>query len=108
MRTLSDLTAIFARYVATSEDSSEARFLENARDQLFTMGVHPKKMLCGIAKQIGTPGGPVHTRSLMLADLTPEESVQLQSRGLGNYRQLGCGIFIPHKDIKRVGSGDND
>jgi len=106
-RLLSDLTSIFARYVVTPESTTEQGFLEKTQLQLAGMGVRPKKMLCGIAKQIGTPEGPVHTRSLMLADLTPEESVQLQCRGLGEHRQLGCGIFIPHKDIKRVGAMDN-
>ncbi|MEK7716319.1 MAG: type I-MYXAN CRISPR-associated protein Cas6/Cmx6 [Pseudomonadota bacterium] len=36
----------------------------------------------------------------MLADLAVEESVKLQQQGLGTDRKLGCGLFIPHKDIK--------
>ncbi len=35
----------------------------------------------------------------MVADLTVEESITLQQRGLGAGRKLGCGLFIPHKAI---------
>jgi len=44
----------------------------------------------------------MHTRSLMLADLTVEEAVKLQQQGLGADRKLGCGLFIPHKGINPV------
>jgi CRISPR-associated protein Cas6 len=106
-RTLSALTTIFSRYVVTDAAPDEQQFLEAVEAQLQQIGIRPKKMLCGIEKVIGTPEGPVHTRSLMLADLTKEESVQLQGEGLGPHRQLGCGLFIPHKDIKRIGAADN-
>jgi hypothetical protein len=39
---------------------------------------------------------------LMIADLEIEESVRLQQSGLGPYRHLGCGVFIPHKDINEI------
>ena len=38
----------------------------------------------------------------MVAELTVEQSLRLQSRGLGALHYLGCGLFIPHKDIKEV------
>ena len=38
----------------------------------------------------------------MLADLLPEDSVKLQEVGLGPARKLGCGLFMPQKDIKAV------
>ena len=44
----------------------------------------------------------VMTRSLMLAELQPEESIRLQEDGLGPLRHMGCGIFIPHKGIEAV------
>jgi hypothetical protein len=28
--------------------------------------------------------------------------VELQRRGLGPWRHMGCGLFIPHKDIAAV------
>jgi hypothetical protein len=59
-------------------------------------------MLCGTETIITTPDKEIKTRSLMLADLSVEESVTLQMKGLGTHRWLGCGLFIPHKDIKEV------
>jgi hypothetical protein len=35
--------------------------------------------------------------SLMLADLTPRQSLALQASGLGAHRRIGFGIFIGHK-----------
>jgi len=46
------------------------------------------------------------TRSLMVAELKQAESVRLQQHGMGEGRKLGCGIFLPQKDIKAVNSDD--
>jgi hypothetical protein len=67
-----------------------------------------RKALCGKATPLATPNGMVHTRSLMLADLSVEESVRLQQHGLGPHRELGCGIFIPHKGVDAVKSLDKE
>jgi hypothetical protein len=29
--------------------------------------------------------------------------VRLQEEGIGPHRELGCGLFVPHRDIKEVG-----
>jgi len=44
----------------------------------------------------------------MLAELSLEESVRLQQRGLGSHRSMGCGIFLPHKGISAVKNMEND
>jgi len=103
LRPLSTLTTIFSRYVVSADGLDETAFLQAALREMQTFGVHPKKMLCGIEKFIATPDQPVHTRSLMLTELSRQESVVLQQRGLGPLRQLGCGLFIPHKDMKDLG-----
>lgn len=103
LRPLSAITTIFSRYVVSADGLDETGFLQAALKELKTFGVQPKKMLCGIEKVIVTPERPVHTRSLMLASLSQQESVLLQQHGLGPLRLLGCGLFIPHKDIKEVG-----
>ena len=102
LRPLSSITTIFSRYVVSAEGLDETAFLQAALHEMAALGVRPKKMLCGIEKVIATPEQPVHTRSLMLAELNQQESVTLQQRGLGPLRHLGCGLFIPHKDIKEV------
>lgn len=101
VRSLSDLTTLFARYIVT-DGADENAFLQDAMKQLNDMGIRPKKMLCGIERVILTPQRSIRTRSLMLAELSVPESVRLQQQGLGTERKLGCGLFIPHKDIKEL------
>jgi len=93
---------IFSRYVAGPPGVDEDAFLRWAADTLAEMGIRVRKALCGKTTRLATPDGPIETRSLMLADLPPEESLLLQQRGLGPYRAMGCGLFIPHKGIDAV------
>jgi len=105
-RLLTNSSVIFSRHVV-SQDSNETEtaFLErNAFEILNLTGVKTKKMMCGKSHQLVTPGGPIHTRHLMIADLESETSIKLQQFGLGTHRDLGCGIFLPHKGIKSLNS----
>lgn len=108
IRPLSNQTTVFARYVAGPEGASEEQFLAWAAAQLETLGINIRKALCGKSTPLATAGRPVHTRSLLLADLTPEQSVRLQQIGLGPHRKMGCGIFIPHKGIDAVKKSAGD
>jgi len=102
-RRLSKETTLFSRYVIGPTDDAEEVFLNWAVQTLQDLGIHVRKALCGKATLLSTPKGMLHTRSLMLADLSLGESVQLQQRGLGLHREMGCGIFVPHKGIEAVG-----
>jgi len=102
VKLLSDHPTIFSRYIVTEGFASESEVLEEMVRQMKAMGVKPKKLLCGTETTIVTPEKALKTRSLMVADLSLEESVKLQMKGLGSHRWLGCGLFIPHKDIKEV------
>ena len=102
-RLLSPLTTLFSRYLVTEDNGDEELFLTHVFEQLQAMDIKPSKMLPGRAHTLGTPAGDLATRSLMVAGLTLEESVTLQQRGLGAHRHLGCGLFIPHKDITEIG-----
>lgn len=104
-RPLSKETTLFARYVVTRPGDDENAFLAWAAAELGRLGIHVRKALCGKSTSLGAPEGPLATRSLMLAGLTPEESVRLQQTGLGPHREMGCGIFIPHKGIDAVQKG---
>lgn len=103
---LTSLSTLFARYVITEEGKDETEFLEDAVQQLHAIGVPCRKLLGGITHSMQFPDGPVHTRSLMVADLEPEQSVKLQQVGLGEGRSFGCGLFLPHKGIKPVKPDD--
>jgi CRISPR-associated protein Cas6 len=99
---LSSLPTLFSRYVITREDLDEAEFLQQAAEQMLEIDVPCRKMLGGITHTMSFPEGPVFTRSLMVADLEPEQSVRLQQHGLGEGRMIGCGLFMPHKGIDAV------
>lgn len=87
----------------TGTDDTEDLFLQWAVQVLGKLGIRVRKALCGKTMPLTVPSGVLHTRSLMLADLSPEESIRLQQWGLGPHREMGCGIFIPHKGIDAVG-----
>ncbi len=107
---LSKETTLFARYVALDLAESahdEGAFLDAAARSLTDMGIRIRKALCGKTNLLATPNGAILTRSLMLAGLTPDESIRLQQQGLGRHPLMGCGIFIPHKGIDSLNPGEN-
>lgn len=104
VRPLSRITTLFSHCVFLEHCSSEAGFMKMAAHALETLGIKPGVMLCGRETPITTPQQMLVTRSLMLAGLTPEQSLLLQQHGLGEARKLGCGLFIPHKSITDVRS----
>ena len=98
LRPLSRITTLFSRCVVL-DALDEAAFVIAATDELGALGIKPASMVCGRVTPIATPAGIHQSRSLMLAGLTREQSLLLQQSGLGAGRKLGCGLFIPHKDI---------
>lgn len=102
VRPLVAIGTVFSRYVVIPGVSDETAFIEQSVHALRALGIKPKKLLCGREIQIAVPGETLQARSIMLADLSLEESIELQLRGLGPRRQLGCGLFIGHKDIDAV------
>lgn len=101
-RKLSSLTTLFSRYIVVKTGDTEAVFIDKIAQRLLGMGVEPRKMLPGLERRLRSPEGELLTRSLMLAEVSLEESVVLQQQGLGEHRYLGCGLFVPHKDISDV------
>ena len=104
VRSLSRITTLFSRSVVLADTNGEsvddeAAFLAAAAGELGALGIDADRMLCGRVTRVATPARCYQTRSLMLAGLTPEHALALQQHGLGAGRMLGCGLFIPHKDI---------
>ena len=93
---------LFSRYLITDEVEDEEKFLEGIFEQLKSMDINVRKMMCGKENRIKTNDGTIKTRSIMLADLDDEASVKLQKTGLGSLQHMGCGLFIPHRGIKAV------
>jgi len=102
IRKLSALTTLFSHGIACDETQAENEFLADMASALEAMDIKVKKMICGRTHSIRSDRGSVFTRALMVADLTPEESVSLQQRGIGSDRLIGCGLFVPHRGIDAV------
>jgi CRISPR-associated protein Cas6 len=98
-RPLARITTLFSRGVVVAYADEESAFLAAAERELGALGIKPTTMLCGRVTPLATPARTYRTRSLMVAGLPMEQSLELQRRGLGEERKLGCGLFIPHKDV---------
>jgi len=105
VRELGPSETLFARYVAHAPEEAEPDFVARVAKELSARGLRVRKLLCGQAHRLQAPAGVLHTRSLMVADLAPGDSVRLQEQGLGEARALGCGLFVPHKGIAPVREG---
>lgn len=107
-RPLTKQGTIFSRYVVCRPGEDEHGFLQRMVAELAAMGVPMKKALCGKETGLRTPEGLIHTRSLLLANLSLEHALLLQRLGLGPHRLMGCGIFLPHKGIDPVKKQGDD
>lgn len=95
-RTIQPYPTIHAQQVKGGGD--EVLFMDDIRSQLSEMGI-AAKLICGKRSAISGDAQSSHTYSLVAHDLKPEDSLRMQYAGLGEDRQLGCGIFIPYKVI---------
>jgi CRISPR-associated protein Cas6 len=94
---------IFARYVLCENEENENEFLARIAAEIKNKtDFKVKKMLCGKSHNIDTPNKKLLTKHLMIADLDSETSIKIQQLGLGKGRELGCGLFLPHKSIKTL------
>jgi len=99
------LVSRFVYIPDTEEDEEE--FLSIAYQQLKQKNIVIKKMLCGKTARFNFNGQMILTRSLMLADLSTDDSITLQNSGIGENYLYGCGVFIPQKGIKAINPDDS-
>jgi len=93
--------AIHAYYVTTGH-REEADFAAAIQEALKERNI-PCRMVCGKVHVLKTAGGEATSYSLALYNLTDEQSIAIQETGLGLHRELGCGLFVPHKSFAPVG-----
>ncbi len=108
LRPLTPAATVFARYVVDEEGGGEERFVERVAAALEALSVPARKLLCGRSYRIESTPVTLCARSLLIADLGPGESLVVQSRGIGPGRLLGCGLFVPHKDLGSVRGAAGD
>ena len=82
--------------------ADEMLFLDGINTQLSQMGI-AAGLICGKRRVLAGARQSIHGYSLVIHDLKPEASLQLQYAGLGEGRQFGCGIFVPYKVISGLG-----
>lgn len=100
-RPLAPAKVLYSAFVCVGE-MDETAFMTVCRQRLESAGI-PAQMVCGKARRATlADGGELRGYSLMLFGLGEQESLRLQSLGLGEERRRGCGIFVPHKSIAAV------
>lgn len=102
IKPLSSLPTMFARYVIAEPGQDEHAFLRDMAAALRDLGIPVNKLMAGMEHALNLQDGPIHTRSLMVAELAPEHAVKLQQEGIGPGRKFGCGLFLPQKGIASV------
>lgn len=100
-RDFSPFANIYAHFVDTGS-ATEEQFVQDVMRELDGRFQLRCGFICGKQQTLHSASGPLHGYSLMLHDVPPHKSLQLQDEGLGRNRLLGCGIFIPHKSIAAV------
>jgi CRISPR-associated protein Cas6 len=106
VKSLVALPTMFSRYVETEAGKDEDSFLVDMARTLEQMGIPVMKLMAGREHRFRLGDGHRVTRSLMVADLSPEQSVKLQQQGIGTGQKYGFGLFIPQKGIKAVNAED--
>jgi len=101
-RLLQPMETVFSRYNVLEPGMEEEAFMRQVMQDLQAMGIKPRKMLPGRGHNLRTPDGVLNTITLMIADLSHEDSLLIQQQGLGKHQHMGCGIFIPQKGISEV------
>ena len=103
LKLLRPFPVLFARHLIASPEEDEETFVHHTVQHLQTLGIHCRKVLCGKTFRFKLPQNKeIFTRSFMVADLTPQDSVTLQQKGVGQGQKIGCGVFVPHKNIQAV------
>lgn len=100
MRPLMPYATLYSHFVVM-DSADEALFIDEARAELERLGVRAG-LIPGKRRMLQTAEATVEGYSLMLHDISLEDSIRVQEQGLGRHRRYGCGIFIPHKSIKEV------
>jgi CRISPR-associated protein Cas6 len=99
VKLLSTSGTLYARFVSSPTGESEEAFLSRVVQEMRDFGIKFKKVIAGKENLVCTNEGLLMTRSLMVGDLKPGDSVALQETGVGSHRKMGCGLFIPHKSV---------
>lgn len=89
---------LYAHIVTTKNGEDESRFDAEIQRQLDALDIKGKPAR-GPRRIVTIKDKKVVGYSLLVSELTAEESIRLQEHGLGGRRKMGCGVFVPHMEM---------
>jgi len=89
-------TALYSHLVTTKNGNDQKRFEEEMKRQMGILDCKGR-LSVGKRKTFKMHGKQVVGYSVLVSELTAEESITLQEQGLGGRRKMGCGFFEPKK-----------
>ena len=98
VRTLRPVTRLRARLVTIKGFLQEDEFLAAAKRQLEQLGINGQAHI-GARRTFRVRDKQVVGFEMGVSQLTAEESLTLQERGLGGRRKMGCGVFVPGGEL---------
>jgi len=90
-------TVLYAHIVTTKNGEDENRFDAEIQRQLDALNIKGKPAR-GPRRIVTIKDKKVVGYSLLVSELTAEESIRLQEQGLGGRRKMGCGVFVLWKE----------
>ena len=88
---------LYAHIVTTKNGEDESRFDAEVQRQLDALNIKGKPAR-GPRRIVTIKDKKVVGHSLLVSELTAEESICLQEQGLGGRRKMGCGVFVVWKE----------
>lgn len=113
LQTLQGCESLKSRLVTIKGYTEPMSFLEAANRQLQALEIQanigipaneegePKRLTLKINKPDQKRSYTIVGFSVVVSDLTEEDSIKLQIHGLGGKRRLGCGVFYPNIQVKK-------
>lgn len=98
VQALQPVTALRSRLVTTKNGQDPDHFRGELRRQLDLLHVSPEVLLTlGKRRTIRIKDKEIVGHEVILKGLSAEESLDIQSHGLGGRRHMGCGVFVGMK-----------
>lgn len=95
VRALVPTTAIRSRLATTKNGQEQARFEAEIRRQMEALGVSKDAILSiGKRRTIRVHSKEVVGYEVVIEGLSFDESLAIQTHGLGGRRHMGCGVFV--------------
>lgn len=114
LETIQGCESLKSRLVTIKGYTEPMSFLQAANRQLESLEIHanlgilanhqgePKRLTLKINKPIPKRSYTIVGFTVVVSDLTEEDSIKLQVSGLGGKRRLGCGVFYPNVPNKKT------